>query len=151
MKCVVFLQNVWVRDPERVKRHLEGRDEKFRRSYIRRLLFAGGLTGRRIIEQFSDIIELIEFEEVSREILGDPKTIPEIDAEHVANVLQELQPDFVVTFGRVAYRALYCCGRPVIRSPHPAYRCNRDRDDFRSACHLVRERLGARPLTTSTP
>ncbi len=53
MKIIAFLQNMWVRDPEKVRRSLEREEDleiraEHRLRYIEYALFAGCLTGRRL-------------------------------------------------------------------------------------------------------
>lgn len=131
VRVVAFLQNVWVRDPEHVRRSItrgvERYGESFRRRYIARLLFMGCLTGRRIKAAFGEeLCRSIVWEEVSREILGDPRIVPAADDAHIQSVLDTLKPGVVVTFGRVAQDAIArTTPRPArhhIIAPHPAAR-----------------------------
>ena len=83
--CLAFLQNMWVRDPERVKRDIARYGEECRLTYIEYCLFAGCLTGRRLRQAFGeDLLDRIVWEESTREIAGNasrfsrriPPTLP---------------------------------------------------------------------------
>src|SRR4051812_46598313 len=107
---VAFMQNMWVRDPERVKQfiaaHPEPTRERYRRLLIARLLFMGCLTGRRLQAAFGDVCDSIVWEESTREIAGDPKTIFPPDLIHIRQVLAECEPSVVLTFGKIAWNAV---------------------------------------------
>lgn len=124
MKTVAFLQNMWVKNPERVRWMIAQNGERYRRRLIEMLLFAGCLTGRRLRAAFGDeLLAGIVWEETTRQIAGDPKTIFPTDLEHICGVLAEEKPDVVLTFGKIAYAAV----APVwtgglIAAPHPAAR-----------------------------
>lgn len=122
MITLAFLQNLWVKDPERVRIMLKKRDEDYRRQVIRQLLFAGGLTGQRLRAAFGDLCAQIIWEEASREIAGDAKTICTPDPVHIRAVLDQLQPNVVIAFGRVAGDAVSPFWPDLIRLPHPAAR-----------------------------
>lgn len=120
---VAFLQNLWVKDPDRVKALIEKHGEEYRRHLIKQLLFAGGLTGKRLRATFGDLIYQIDWEEASREIAADAKTICRPDLEHIQAVLDAYQPDIVITFGNVAFNAVAPLWKgKLIFSQHPASR-----------------------------
>jgi len=144
LKVVAFLQNQWVRDAERVKESLRRRGDDYRRRFIRYALFAGCVTGQRIKAQLGSLIDSIVWDECSREIHDNPRTIPKADFEHIRMTLAAEDPALVVTFGRIASDAVgRVCNVEIIRSPHPAYRCARDKIAFESAMQTLRERLAA--------
>lgn len=125
MKPVLaFLQNMWVRDPRRVEQLIERYGEAYRRKLIRYALFAGCLTGRRIQKAFEiDLIEQMEFEEVSREISGHPSFVPTADLRHIRQALKYYKPRVVITFGKIAEQALQGEWRgPMVVALHPAAR-----------------------------
>jgi hypothetical protein len=119
---VAFLQNLWAHDTERVKALLENRDEQYRRQIIKQLLFAGGLTGRRLRSTFGNLCEVIVWEEASREIAGNSHMICQPEPAHIQTVIDQLKPDVVIAFGRVAGDAVATAWPAVIRAPHPAAR-----------------------------
>lgn len=124
MIALAFLQNMWVRDPDRVRALIEKHGEEYRTRFMRQALFAGCLTGRRIKAAFGDeLLRTIHFEEASREIAGDSKTICPPDPDHIRKALALHQPRIVLTFGKVASDAVapLWTGR-LIQIPHPAAR-----------------------------
>ena len=123
MTIVAFLQNQWVRDPERVRKMIERAGEKFRRRFISYALFAGCLTGRRLKSAFGDLTGQIVWEEVSREIGGKASDVFPADTRHIERELAELQPHLVLAFGSIAAGALgRCWTGPLLTGPHPAAR-----------------------------
>lgn len=123
MTIVAFLQNMWVRNPERMKQAFERDGETLRRRMIEYSLFAGCITGRRLKSAFGNLCDEIIWEETTREIADNPRTIFPSQPEHIKSVLKEFNPDVVITFGKIAEAALkplwvgvlICC-------PHPAAR-----------------------------
>lgn len=123
MNAIAFLQNLWVRDPERILATLRKRDEEYRRQLIKQLLFAGGLTGKRLKIAFGPLIDQIIWEEASREIGGDSATICPPDPIHIQQVIEQLEPTVILAFGKVAQAAvLPLWAGPLIYAPHPAAR-----------------------------
>jgi hypothetical protein len=123
MKIVAFLQNMWVRDPDRLKRAIERDGEELRIRMMEYALFAGCVTGRRLKSAFGELVEDIVWEETTREIADNPKTIFPAQPEHIKAVLEKYQPDVVLTFGKIAADAVkpLWSGR-IICAPHPAAR-----------------------------
>ena len=126
MKVVAFLQNQWVRDPERLRAMIERDGEAFRRKFLKYALFAGCLTGRRIKAAFGELCDQIVWEEVTRQIGAYAGSAFEPDLEHCRAVLRFEAPNIVITFGRVAADALHQikdCGEfYLLELPHPADR-----------------------------
>jgi len=142
--AVAFLQNAWFRNPEKVRDQIARGGEPFRRKLLEYALFAGCLTGRRIRTAFGeDLCGLILWEETTREIAGDPKTVFPADLGHMAQVLADHHPRVVLAFGRIAAEALGSLNPPwtgpVVTLPHPA---------ARQPDTLDRLRLGAGELHT---
>lgn len=124
MIALAFLQNMWVRDPDRVRALIEKHGEEYRTRFMHQALFSGCLTGRRIKAAFGDeLLRTIHFEEASREIAGDSKTICQPDPDHIRKTLDQHQPRIVLTFGKVASEAVapLWSGRSI-QIPHPAAR-----------------------------
>jgi hypothetical protein len=122
-KAVAFLQNVWVKRPDEVRAMLARQDEEFRVGLIRRLLFYRCKTGRNLTKAFGELLESIVFEETTREIAGDAKTIFPPDIQHIREVIWKYKPEVVITFGQIA-KAAVC---PIwngkhIHAHHPASR-----------------------------
>lgn len=126
------MQNMWVRDPERVKAMIERDGERLRLALIERFLFAGCLTGRRLKAAFgADVCGEIVWEESTREIAGDPKTIFPPDHMHMVDCIKTYKPNVILTFGVIARDALHYVESNhgslfaevvAIASPHPAAR-----------------------------
>lgn len=142
MKILAFMQNMWVRDPERVRADIEKHGEEFRLRFIEFALFRGCLTGRRLRAAFGDLCDEIVWEESTREIAGDPKAIFDPDPVHIKAVIVKHNPDVVITFGRIAGNAVASLwdGR-IVRAPHPAARqadivekLNQAARDLKQAC-----------------
>lgn len=119
---------MWVKDPERVKKSIERYGEEFRRDLIERLLFYRCLTGRRLTAALGELTDQIVWEESTREIAGDTKTIFPPDLQHIEKVILELKPTAVIAFGKIAadavFRVLSGCriSCVFIAAPHPAAR-----------------------------
>lgn len=126
LQVVAFLQNMWVRDPERMKRAFaEDTTGKLRLRMIEYCLFAGCLTGRRLKAAFGDWCEDIIWEEASPVISGDPKEYHAADPLHIASVLHEHKPQVVLCFTRAGEKVIRAaCGDGVHFIPvvHPACR-----------------------------
>jgi hypothetical protein len=106
MKIVAFLQNLWVKNPERVKQmfaaHPDGREYM-----LRCLLFHGGRTGKILTASLGkELISQIVWEESTTEISGDAKAIFPADLAHIRGVLNKHRPEAVVTFGKIAAQAV---------------------------------------------
>ena len=122
--ALAFLQNMWVKRPEETRRAIERFGETYRVRLIRYALFAGCKTGRNLKRTFGDeLIERIVFEETTREIAGDAKTIFPADPAHIKAVLAHHRPLVVLTFGGIAHEAVrpYWTGK-YIHAHHPASR-----------------------------
>lgn len=139
MKIVAFMQNMWVRDPARVYAAIEHFGEQYRRRAIYNFLFAGCLTGKRLRLALGGLCEKIVWEESTREITSRPDVIVTADRKHIESVLTEEKPDIVVFFGKIAHQGVWCCGYPVVRSPHPAVRSVALQQEFRDAMKTLIE------------
>jgi len=107
MKIVAFLQNMWVRDPARVREGIKQHGEEYRRRVMAYSLFAGCLTGRRLKAALGEeLCNKIIWEECTREIAGNPLYVPAPQPDHIRQVLQTEKPDVVLAFGKVASNAV---------------------------------------------
>jgi hypothetical protein len=115
---------MWVKNPGQVKRAFERHGEDFRLRFMRYALFAGCLTGRRLLSAFGeDLCDQIIWEETTREIAGDAKTIFPPDLQHMRAVIDKHQPALVISFGKIAAEAVpQIWSGPKIICPHPAAR-----------------------------
>lgn len=145
MKIVAFLQNLWVRDPIKVKAMFERYPAK-REWMLRFMLFRGGRTGKLLRQHLGDdLVERIVWEESTKQIAGTSSDAFPPDIEHIAEVIARHQPEHVVGFGKVA-----CCGiqsaltqLPGVKLethflPHP---CARPAQDPIGAMRDLREKL----------
>ena len=123
MKILAIMQNQWFRDPEAVKRIMAKRPT-WRRQLIARFLFAGCKSGRALKQAFGSSIEDIVWEEASPEIGGESSSSFPADPKHLQEVLDDVQPDVVLAFGRIAERGLdgLVPVEKLIVGPHPAAR-----------------------------
>lgn len=119
MKIVAFLQNIWVKDPERVRKMFASFPNQ-RESIITKLLFLGGKTGKNLQAGLGEALcnEII-WEETTKEIGSYSASIFPPDSEHVKAVLEKHKPEIVLCFGAVAavelrkhqgnFSLLICC------------------------------------------
>lgn len=124
MKVLAVLQNMWVKDPARIKALLE-RTPAARRRMITYSLFAGCRTGRILKAVFGeDRCREFVWEESTTEIAGNARDIFPADLVHLRAVLDEVEPDVVLAFGRIASAALtqLVPRRKLLIGPHPTAR-----------------------------
>jgi hypothetical protein len=124
MTIVAFLQNMWVKNPERTKASIEKYGPRYRLKVIAYALFAGCLTGRRLKQALGEsLCEQIIWEEANPTIAGNPKDYYPPDAEHIKSVLAEHKPDVVICFTKAGEQEIKSlCTCRFISSPHPAAR-----------------------------
>lgn len=121
---------MWVKDPARVKRDIERHGEEFRLRFVKYALFAGCLTGRRLKAAFGELVDVIHWEETTRAIAGDPRTVFPADLQHMQAVIERQRPAVILTFGGIARDAVVKCRLSISRElswqllalPHPAAR-----------------------------
>jgi hypothetical protein len=125
LKVIAFLQNMWVRDPDKVRKMIE-RDTtgELRGRIIEYALFAGCLTGRRLKAALGEEwCERIIWEEASPVITGEAKTAPPPDPTHIHYSLLKHQPDLVICLSQPAEPVIRkLCECWIIVGPHPAAR-----------------------------
>jgi hypothetical protein len=121
--AVAFLQNMYAAEPERLREIITKHGELARRLAVRRFLFGGCRTGRRLQAAFGSMIDSIHWDESTPQIAGDTKTIFPADIEHMRRIVGEFKPRVVLTFGRIAGDAVEAAwAGPVIKCPHPTAR-----------------------------
>ncbi len=146
-----FLQNMWVREPEKVRAWLAKNPDLWNRA-VAGFLFAGCLTGRRLRTCFGDeLISQMTFDECTKEIAGDSRTVCSPDPEHIKAALEKHRPKIVVTFGKVAASALdHVCYEtkqdtpsviPIINCPHPAARQPDTIEKLKAAAKQIQDYL----------
>jgi hypothetical protein len=127
MKIVALLQNMWVRNPEKV-RAMIARDKtgELRGMIIERALFAGCLTGRRLRTAFGDLVNEFVWDECSPVIADNPRDYHAPDPAHIRSVFEKHSPDIVICFSTPAHTIVseLCAERGIkfIPGPHPAAR-----------------------------
>jgi len=135
---LAFLQNMWVRDPQRVLDGIARGGERYRRRAIYQFLFGGCLTGRRLRAAFGDRIGEIEWEESTREIASDSHRICLPQPDHIRAAIATYQPKIVLVFGRVAGDAVSAIWTgPLIQAPHPAARQSYVPDMLKAAAEAL--------------
>lgn len=124
MNVVAFMQNMWVKDPVRVKALIAKYGDNYRLRLIHFALFAGCVSGRRLKAAFGDeLCSRITWEESSRVITGRANEAPPADPEHITAVLAHFNPAVVICFGKIAGDAVPRLFRgTTILAPHPAAR-----------------------------
>lgn len=150
--ALAIMQNMWVREPDRMRKAFETHGEEFRLRFIKYALFAGCLTGRRIRGAFGDdLVDKIIWEESTREIAGDAKTVFPPALEHIRNIIVKYQPLIVIAFGKIAAEATFQVlqkngiTKPhmlkFVTCPHPAARQPDTMERLREAAEKVRREL----------
>ena len=127
---LAFLQNMWVKNPERVAASIAKHGEEFRLKLMRTFLFMGCKTGRNLTKTFGEeLLAQMTFEETTRQIAGDAKTIFPADTHHIHACIEKHQPKIVLAFGQIAHDAVSMVadqwtGKPFIyvKAHHPASR-----------------------------
>jgi hypothetical protein len=148
MKIVAFLQNTWVRDPDRVRYMIATHGPDYRRRLIMYALFAGCVTGRNLRKQLGqDLCDSIVWEEASTTITGRASDKVLADLSHISATLDLHHPDLVIAFGKVAREALreLIPTLHLIESPHPAARSAADQASFKRAMKVVVDLWQSRP------
>ena len=117
MKIIAFLQNLWVKNPERVKemfaRHPDGREYM-----LRMLLFHGGRTGKILMDTLGEeLVNKIVWEESTTEISGNANAVFPADLGHIRRVINKHKPEAVVTFGRIASKAVFIVANGMMAEP----------------------------------
>ena len=154
---LAFLQNMWVKHPDRVKASIAQHGEEFRLKLMRTFLFMGCKTGRNLTKAFGEeLLAHITFEETTREIAGDPKTIFPADTHHIHACIEKHQPRIVLAFGQIAYDAVSVIadqwtGQPFlyVAAHHPASRHPASWNTLLEAAAKVQNELTA--VTASRP
>lgn len=130
MTILVFLQNQWFKEPDKVKaiyaRHPEGRNDM-----IARFLFMGCMTGKRLQAAFgAELCQVIKWEEVSPEIGGTSSSVFPADPDHMIMAIEKFSPDVIVCLGGVAAEGMRRVSKAyegdarmiVLYGPHPTAR-----------------------------
>ncbi len=135
---LAFLQNMWFKDPDRMKtiyaKYVEREEPgKGRARFIRDFLFFGCLTGKRLRQAFGED-ECMDFiwEEASPEMGGHSSSSFSHDPIHIADAIKLHQPKVVLVFGKIAQAGVVeAQAKSLIESsppwqylygPHPAAR-----------------------------
>jgi hypothetical protein len=164
---LAFLQNQWFKNPERVREMMDRKPES-RQWFIKQFLFAGCLTGRRLISAFGqDLVDQIVWEEISPQIGSKSGSWFDPDPVHIAAMIQKFQPRVIICFGTLAAEGVrdYLEHQPgiqrrltsaraeltspfigrVLYAPHPAARNN----PMPALCELARQLKQSRSVALS--
>jgi len=126
IKVLAFLQNQWFKDPEAAQRMFDRRPD-LRNEYIKRFLFMGCLTGRRLEAVLGDeLCDQIIWEEASPKKAGFSSGVFPADTEHIKNSIEIHKPEVIICFGKVASDAIKGMNLtiPILYAPHPTSRQN---------------------------
>lgn len=133
MVILAFLQNMWVKNPESSKKTLK-RNPKIWNRMVKSYLFTGCVTGSRIKKAFGeDLAFEIIYDECTKELADNPKTICKPDPKHILDTITAIQPDIIIMFGQIAQNAVgkviaetHCITKHTelhsFKAPHPAAR-----------------------------
>lgn len=88
MKILAIMQNQWFRDPAAVEKVLARHPGK-RNEFIKRFLFAGCLSGKRLRETFGDLCDAIVWEEASRNMANHSAGAYAADLAHIQASIDE--------------------------------------------------------------
>lgn len=103
---LLFLQNQWYSEPEKVREIYDRHDEAFRRAFIKRSLFMGCRTGKVIDDIFGDVLDQFTFEETSRYIGSESSSSFPADLEHMAVAIKDVEPRVIIAMGNIARAAV---------------------------------------------
>ena len=117
-----LLQNMWVRDPAAARRLIERHGARGRRAMIRTFM-PRTASGRALRRAFGSLFERITWENAASVVAGRSDAAPPADHLHLRRIVEELQPDVVVAFGRIAVDACRAAKlSPLIEARHPSPR-----------------------------
>jgi hypothetical protein len=141
---IAFLQNTWVKNPEKLSEIYSRHDEEFRIRMIKLLLFSGGsITGKRLVNAFGrNICNQIIWEEGSPLITDNPRQFVPPEDEHIKKALEKYQPDLVISFGKANEKVIQkLWSGDLLILPHPAARQNGTVARLKSASSKIEEAL----------
>ena len=126
-KILAVMQNQWFKDPDRMRAILaRGLAKGLKRhDFIARTLFMGCRTGLVLKQVFGvDLCRRIIWEEASPEIGDFASASFPADSVHLQKILEDINPDVVLAFGRIATDGLAPLVPPemLIIGPHPVAR-----------------------------
>lgn len=148
-RIVAFLQNQWYKNPARVEKMLAqiedaGEREKRRQRFATRALFAGCLTGTRLLQALgSPLCNAIYWENASTEISDFASASPPANLDHMRAVLDQQNPELVIAFGKTASNAMLQLRAPeaFIMGPHPAARGPETMAQLKRIAEEIHQRL----------
>lgn len=144
------MQNMWAREPERVKT-MFARYPGQRNDLIKRLLFAGGLSGKRLRDAFGELCNKIIWEEANMEIFATSNGMIAADVDHIRNSIETHKPDVIICFGKTAWRGVRrVTDIRTFFAPHPAARIDDVMGKLRYTAEEVREYLKTNKTETLT-
>ena len=133
-----LLQNIWVYKGT-TARKLESAGLVIRINFVRTYMPAT-TTGRRLQRAFGTEFDRIIWENAAKDVATRSSGSPRGCQDHVRNLIEHVDPDVILTFGRTAFKTLQgIWDGPKICGPHPAAR----RKDTFSGLERMAERLRA--------
>lgn len=103
---VCFLQNQWVKNPQKLKQIFERNPER-REALIEAFLFMGCRTGKVLKATFGQqLCRRIIWEESSRHIAGSPDDVFPPDPHHMFDVIIKHRPRIIIALGAIAAKGL---------------------------------------------
>jgi len=126
---LAVMQNQWFKNPDRMRTILDhGLKRGLKRhDFIMRTLFMGCKTGRVLKSVFGETLcRSIIWEEASPNIGGHASSAFPADVNNLQTILEEINPDLVLAFGRIASDTLIPLvpESMLLIGPHPAARGN---------------------------
>jgi len=100
-----FMQNMWVKKPKKMYKILKEKPNDWN-MWCKTLLFAGCTSGRRLKQAFGDVVNLMIWDETTKEICDNPRTVPKADLTHISDTIKRIKPDIIITFGKHAEKAV---------------------------------------------
>ncbi len=159
--AVAFLQNMWFKNPARMRKIYAGYLEREetglgRQRFIRDFLFFGCVTGRRLDAAFEPVFGddwrwRIWWEEASDQWGGHAASNFGFNSKHIATVLIERKPAVVLLFGKVAVAGFESAVRnemlgefrtTLLIGPHPAARTANVPELLRGMAHDLAAHFG---------
>lgn len=119
------MQNQWFHNPTAVQAMFV-RHPEYRNELIKRLLFAGCLSGRRLRQTFGNLCDKIIWEEASRNMADHSSGAFKADLAHITASIKQHQPDLIICFGKIAGDAVksLTVNVPTFFAHHPTARGN---------------------------
>ena len=137
MRVVAFMQNPWFQsdtDPAIIEMYRT--NQEFHRRFL-----AQSMSGRRLMQAFGPLYGEIWWDNASPDHVDEASGEQPASARHVEAVILDIRPALILTFGRVAERAVWECTAAipimVMDCHHPNAR-HKTQDDLNRFADKVR-------------